>query len=54
MGLSRLKELTNNQNEIREWLKRINETDQKCINEVLENMNSVQGYCEFIVNYALK
>ena len=50
--LNDFKKLTEEQDFIREWLERINETDPLQINEVMELMRTNREYREFILSYA--
>jgi len=50
--LNDFKKLTEEQDFVREWLERINETDPLQINEVMELMRTNREYRTFIVDYA--
>lgn len=50
--LKNIKELTDAQDFIRNWLERINETDELQIKEVMDLMRLNNEYRSFIVDYA--
>jgi len=50
--LNETKKLINDQSFIREWLERINETDEAVISETLTAMRLDAKYREFIMDYA--
>jgi len=52
MNAKEFQELRKDTQFIREWLERINETDQLQINEVMELMRTNREYREFIISYA--
>jgi hypothetical protein len=52
MGLSKLKEVTKRQDDVKSWLQLINENDQACIDEVMNLMLDEPGYSDFITKYA--
>jgi hypothetical protein len=47
-----MQELRNDEKLIREWLKRINETDEVVINETITAIRIKPEYRKFIVDYA--
>ena len=52
MSLANLKNEATDIQFIQEWLKKINETDQLVINEVMELMRTNNEYRIFILDYA--
>lgn len=47
-----MKQLTDDQNFIREWLERINEADEMVIKETIDMMRINPEYRVFIIDYA--
>lgn len=52
MTAKELRQLSIDQAEINIWLDKIKEHSYEVRNEVMENMKSVPGYQEFIINYS--
>jgi len=52
MNAKELQELIKDQQNIRQWLRKINETDEDIVGEVMDLMRTNKEYKEFILNYA--